>query len=373
MTEIAPPFLCLGLMSGTSLDGIDAALIETDGAEITSLGACHYRPYSDSEQALLAKALVAGRALEQRNARPGVIAEAEQLVTDCHCEAIAMLMEKSGSKNAVQLIGFHGQTVIHKPKQGLTVQIGLPQKIADRFQIPVVGDFRAADVAAGGEGAPLVPVMHLAMARRSKLPLPCAIVNIGGVANITLIAADESLTAFDCGPGNALLNDFLKIRTGEIMDRDGAIAQRGKADLSLVAKMMRDPFFDVPPPKSLDRDHFQYVQAMLEQKSLEDGAATLTAFTAEALARGLRISAAPLEKIVIAGGGAHNPAMLRAIGQRSNTQIVTADDLGWSGDFLEAQAFAYLAARTLRQLPISFPGTTGIKKPLSGGVLFQPS
>ncbi len=373
MTENIPSFLCLGLMSGTSLDGIDAALIETDGITITSLGASHYRPYSDAEQAVLAKALEEGRGLNHRNARPAAIAEAEQVVTDCHCEAIAMLMEKSSTKTTVQLIGFHGQTVLHKPKAGLTVQIGLPQKIANRFAIPVIGDFRAADVAAGGEGAPLVPVMHLAMAKRSGLPFPCAIVNIGGVANITIIDADETLTAFDCGPGNALLNDFLKSRTGEIMDRDGAAALRGTADLALVATMMQDTFFILPPPKSLDRDHFQYVREMVATKSLEDGAATLTAFTSEALARGLRFSAMPLEKIVIAGGGAHNPALLRAISQRSNAEIVTADSLGWSGDFLEAQAFAFLAARALYKRPISFPGTTGVKKPLSGGVLFQPA
>lgn len=360
----------LGLMSGTSLDGIDAAVLETNGESFKSFGPTYYRPYALEEQAVLAQALQEARGLHDRTARPGILSAAEQIVTDAHCEAIAALLRKSGP--AVNIIGFHGQTVIHRPQERMTVQIGLAQKIADRFKIPVVADFRAADIAAGGQGAPLVPVMHLALAKASGLTLPVAIVNIGGVANVTIIEADETLLAFDTGPGNALINDWLQRKTGAIMDEDGKAAFQGKIHHNILSRLLEDFYFTMEPPKSLDRDHFDYALGLIEGLSLEDGAATLSAFTAEGISRGLRFAEGNPHKVVIAGGGARNPALLSALQQRTNSEIVTAAQMNWSGDFLEAQAFAFLAVRSLRGLPLTFPGTTGVSKPLRGGALFQP-
>ncbi|MES2906302.1 MAG: anhydro-N-acetylmuramic acid kinase [Pseudomonadota bacterium] len=366
-------FTSLGLMSGTSMDGIDGAVLVTDGEMLERFGPTAYRPFSAGEQDILQAAMADAVTLKDRTARSELLKQAEQLVTDAHCELIAGLLEKArAEKMNVDVIGFHGQTVLHRPDIHLTVQLGLPQKIANRFKIGVVADFRAADVAAGGEGAPLVPVMHLALAKTAKLVLPCAVVNIGGVANVTIIAKDDLLTAFDTGPGNALLNDWLRTKTGAAMDENGATAAKGKVHDDILQKLMADDYFKRPPPKSLDRDHFRYAMALVADLSLEDGAATLTAFTAESLAIGLRITDQPIQQIVIAGGGAHNPSLLRELKKRTNASVVTADDMGWSVNFMEAQAFAFLAARSINGLPLSFPGTTGVKKPLTGGVLFQP-
>ncbi len=363
----------LGLMSGTSMDGIDGAILVSDGNSLRGFGPTYYRPYSAQEQDLLRAALAGAQSLADRTTRPGPLREAEQLVTDAHCEVIALLLERArAEKLTVEAIGFHGQTVIHRPEAGLTVQIGNAQKIADRFLLPVVADFRAADVAAGGQGAPLVPIMHLALAKSSHLPLPAAIVNIGGVANVTIIEGNKNLVAFDTGPGNALLNDFMRSRIGAEMDEGGKAARQGRVGEDILQKLLADPYFTKLPPKSLDRDHFRYVLSLIEQCSTEDGAATLTAFTAASLALGLRLASENLQKVVIAGGGAHNPSILNALKQRTNLDVVTADALGWSADFLEAQAFAFLAVRSMRGLPLTYPGTTGVAKPLTGGVLFQP-
>lgn len=364
---------CLGLMSGTSMDGIDAAVLVTDGETLRSFGPRAYRAYSAEEQALLKAAMADAVSMRDRISRSEVLKHAEQLVTDAHCEAIAGLLEKARAEKCdVDVIGFHGQTVLHKPQARLTVQLGLPQKIADRFRLSVVADFRAADVREGGEGAPLVPVFHLALVKAAKLPLPAAVVNIGGVANVTLIAPDETLAAFDTGPGNALINDWLRTKTGAAMDENGAAAAAGKVHDDILQKLLSDAYFARPPPKSLDRDHFRYALGMVADLSLEDGAATLTAFTAESLALALRRHEYAVQQIVVAGGGSHNSTLLREIKKRTNVDVVTADVMKWSADFMEAQAFAFLAARSMNGLPLSFPGTTGAPKPLTGGVLFQP-
>lgn len=363
----------LGLMSGTSMDGIDAAVLVTDGESVERFGPTAYRPFSGDEQALLQAAVAEAVFLKNRTERSVVLKHAEQLVTDSHCEIIAALIEKARAQTfTVDVIGFHGQTVLHRPKDGLTVQLGLAQKIADRFKLPVVADFRATDVAAGGEGAPLVPVMHLALAKMTQFALPVAVVNIGGVANVTLISRNEELSAFDTGPGNALLNDWMKQKSGAVMDEDGKAALKGKVDEAVLRKLLADPYFDRPPPKSLDRDYFHYALDLVKNLNMEDGAATLAAFTAESLARGLRFAEENVHKVIIAGGGAHNPALLRELKKRTNADVVTAEAVSWSSDFMEAQAFAFLAVRSMRGLPLSYPCTTGVKKPLSGGVLFQP-
>ena len=359
-----------GLMSGTSMDGVDAALIATDGEEVEAFGPTHLRAYSEEERAVLRAALAAATKLEDRSARPGVLAEAERIVTDAHAEAVeALLARQDVDAGRVQLIGFHGQTVFHAPARRLTVQIGDGAALARRLGIPVVYDFRAADVAAGGQGAPLVPIYHRALVRAAGLAGDVAVVNVGGVANVTRVAADGSLTAFDTGPGNALIDDLVRERTGEPMDRDGRLSLAGRVERQVLAELISDPWFALPPPKSLDRDAFS--RGPVARLSTADAAATLAAFTAEAIARGVAL-AGGADAIVVCGGGAHNPAILKELAAASGARITTADQHGWSVDFMEAQAFAYLAARFVAGLPSSFPETTGVPEPTIGGVLVRP-
>ena len=226
----------IGLMSGTSLDGVDVALISTDGERIAALGPRGYRPYAEVERALLRQALSDAAQLRDRAARPGALAAAERLVTAAHGEAVAGFLAEH--RMAADIIGFHGQTVLHRPERGLTVQIGAGDELARLTGIPVVYDFRAADVAAGGQGAPLVPVFHRALAAGLDRPGPLMIVNIGGVANITWLGegADEAdPIACDTGPGNALIDDFVRMRTGAAFDAGGEVAAGGTVDQAWLA------------------------------------------------------------------------------------------------------------------------------------------
>jgi len=366
--------LAIGLMSGTSQDGVDVALIDTDGETIAQFGATASRPYTEAERTLLRRATAAAENLTERTARPGIVAEAEQLINDAHGEAVETFLAANDLKpGSVAVVGFHGQTVLHRPERRLTLQIGDGAVLARRLGIAVVYDFRAADVAAGGQGAPLAPIYHRALVRRLALPAPVAVLNIGGVANVTYIDGDE-LIACDTGPGNALLDDFLRLRTGQPLDVDGRKAAAGRVDGSTIARLLQHPFFAAPPPKSLDRNDFRRLLGdALDGIGLEDGAATLTALTAAAVARiGSHLPRPPATWIV-AGGGARNPTLMRMLAERLEpARVETAHDAGWSIDSLEAQAFAYLAVRSLRGLPITFPGTTGAPRPLSGGVLAKP-
>jgi anhydro-N-acetylmuramic acid kinase len=360
-------------MSGTSLDGVDVALIESDGETIAAFGLTGYRPYSDAERALLREALAAGPALTDRIARPGVLADAERFVTDAHAEAVESFLRANRLDAAgVDVVGFHGQTVIHRPQELLTVQIGDAHALAARLAIPVAFDFRQADVAAGGQGAPIVPVFHRAIARELDRPHPIAVLNIGGVANLTYIDGDDPI-ACDTGPGNALIDDFMRARTGRPLDRDGDEAAKGQVDESLIARVLSHPFFDQSYPKSLDRNAFAFANIGLPEFSVVDGAATLSALTAAAVARMVpHLPKAPRAWIV-AGGGAHNPTLVRMLRERLKpASVETAGDVGWSADAIEAQAFAYLAVRTLRGLPLTFPTTTGAPRPLAGGSVASP-
>ena len=275
--------------------------------------------------------------------------------------------------SAIAVIGFHGQTVLHQPERRLTVQLGNGMALAARLGIPVVYDFRAADVAAGGEGAPMVPVFHRAMARMLDRMQPVGVLNLGGVANLTFVDGDSELIACDTGPGNALIDDFLRLRTGNARDNDGRAAAAGKVDEAAVARVLAHPFFARRPPKSLDRNAFRTwvaEEGELADKTTEDGAATLTAITAAAIARTVAVLPRPPASWIVAGGGTRNPTLMRMLRARlAPAAIETADAVGWSADALEAQAFAYLAVRSLRGLPISFPATTGVPRPLTGGVL----
>lgn len=365
-------YTAIGMMSGTSMDGVDIALIETDGERALRLGPVGERPYTVDERAILRAALVEALAVEDRMARPGALAQAQQVVTQAHAEALAgFLAEHAIDPAGVDVVGFHGQTVLHRPERQLTVQIGDARELAQGAGIPVVFDLRAADVAAGGEGAPLVPAWHRALAlSRSDLPRPIAVVNIGGVGNVTWLDGAAEPVACDTGPGNALLDDLMQERLGLPMDRDGAIAATGKVDPAALAALMDNPYFARPAPKSLDRNDFS--RDAVAHLATPDAAATLAAFTARTIAgsRALLPSAPVLW--VVCGGGARNPTLLRMLAEAAGTPVVTADSLGWSAGGMEAQAFAFLAVRSLLGLPVTFPGTTGVKGPLTGGVLYDP-
>jgi anhydro-N-acetylmuramic acid kinase len=358
----------LGLMSGTSLDGIDVALVETDGERVARFGPVGYRPYAEGERDLLRRALAAATALTDRAARPGVLAEAEALVTRAHAQAVEDFLEAQRlDRRDIAVVGFHGQTVLHRPERRLTVQIGEGAALARRIGVPVVFDLRAADVAAGGQGAPLVPVFHRALVTNLQRPHPVAVLNIGGVANVTYIDGAE-LIACDTGPGNALLDDFMMAKSGAPCDRDGAAAAQGQVDESWLASALAHPYFAAPPPKSLDRNAFARFDAC--GLSIANGAATLTAFTAAAVAAVVRLLPRAPRSWIVAGGGARNPTMMRMLGERlAPASVEAAQMLGWSSDAIEAQAFAYLAVRSLNGLPITFPGTTGAPRPMTGGVI----
>jgi anhydro-N-acetylmuramic acid kinase len=298
----------------------------------------------------------------------GAIAAAEGRVTCRHAEAVENFLAANGvERSSIDAVGFHGQTVLHRPKQGVTVQIGDGEALAARLGLSVVYDFRRADVLAGGEGAPVAPAFHRALVEAAGLPKPIALLNVGGVANVTVIPENGDPIACDTGPGNALLDDMMLARTGLPFDREGAAAAQGKVDASALARLLDHPYFASPPPKSLDRNQFS--SAPVGDLTVEDAAATLVAFTAESVALTLKRMGASVHRLVICGGGARNLALLTELRKRLNCQLQTADELGWSADSIEAQAFAYLAVRSLRGLPITFPTTTGVPRPLTGGVV----
>jgi len=362
----------IGLMSGTSLDGVDVALIETDGQRVKAFGPSGYRPYTEDERALLRQALTEAVNLPRRDARPGVLREAERAVTIAHAEAVAAFTAQHViSREDVDIVGFHGQTVLHRPDRKMTVQIGDATALAKAIHIPVMHDFRAADVAAGGQGAPFVPVYHRALAQSLDREGPMVVVNIGGVSNITYIDGADTLIACDTGPGNALLDDYMFRHLGQPFDHEGRTAARGAVDVAWVVRALEHPFFALPPPKSLDRNDFASLK--LSEMPPADGAATLTAFTAEAIARIVPLLPREPRSWIVAGGGARNLTMLRMLRERlAPATVESADTLGWSADAIEAQAFGYLAARGLKGLPLSYPATTGVPTPMTGGVIARP-
>ena len=362
----------LGMMSGTSMDGIDLAVIETDGKAVVRTGATAFRPYKETERSAIRAALADARHVATRSDRTEAMREAEELVTSAHVEIVRDFQTRfRDDVLPLDVIGFHGQTVFHDPSRRLTIQLGNADRLARETGVPVVTDLRIADVEAGGEGAPLVPVYHRAMAQSACRDLPLAIVNIGGVANITWIgSAENDLVAFDTGPGNALIDDCVHRRTGADMDRGGALAAMGVVDEGLVATWLANPYFERMPPKSLDRDAFTCTGA--EKLTLEDSCATLTAFTAASIAKGISVLKGGVKQLIVVGGGAHNPVLMAMLEHRCRIPVLTGDAIGWDPDFVEAQAFAYLAVRSLKGLPITFPGTTGAPEPLTAGRLARP-
>ena len=370
------PVWAMGLMSGTSMDGVDAACLLTDGEAIAAFGPSGFTPYSGRELKSLiygAQAAQAAPTAGLRDARrwPLAVRAAAATATETHARAVEALRAECAAGQAPALIGFHGQTLTHRPAEGFTLQVGAGARLAARLGVAVVSDFRSADMAAGGQGAPLVPVYHRALARRLGLEGPVAFLNIGGVANVSYIDGD-TVIAFDTGPGNALVNDWMAAAAGAHFDEGGGAALRGRADGETVAALMRDAFFDAAPPKSLDRDRFKAALGAVAGMALEDGAATLTAYTVEAAGAALRWLPQPPRRWLVCGGGRRNLAMMEGLRRRLNAEVETVEAAGLDGDMLEAQAFAYLAVRAARGLPTTFPATTGCAVPVSGGRLHRP-
>ncbi|MEG3165638.1 anhydro-N-acetylmuramic acid kinase [Sphingomonas sp. PB2P19] len=380
--------LAIGLMSGTSLDGIDAALIETDGEGQVRAIAFRGEPYSDAARAELAEATRMALTFERPRASPPIVAAGE-LITRAHVFAVHKLLAEAGVAAAdVDVMGFHGQTIAHRPDRGWTWQIGDGAAMARATGIVTVSDFRSADVAAGGQGAPLLPVYHAALA--AGLDGPVAVLNLGGVGNITFIpgglpdhlshelapepldpvSANAGLVAFDTGPANGLIDSWIEAETGARYDAGGALAAAGRVDEAVLTAMLDHPYFDMPAPKSLDRNDFTTQPA--RGLSAADGAATLTAFTAATVAEALKHLPGRPKRLLVAGGGRHNPTMLAMIAARTGLEPEPTDTLGWNGDALEAEGFAYMAVRTLKGLPISFPGTTGAPQAMAGGAIDRP-
>ncbi|MCR6632357.1 MAG: anhydro-N-acetylmuramic acid kinase [Magnetospirillum sp.] len=353
--------LALGLMSGTSLDGVDAALMVTDGIAVERLGPALTLPYAPEMRERL-RGVLGGH---------GPVAEVERDITAFHSEAVSRLLGEAGLDAAeVDVIGFHGHTILHRPEERRTWQIGDGRLLADLTGIPVVNDFRTADVLAGGQGAPLVPVFHRALA--AGIGRPVAVLNLGGVGNVTWIGEDDSLLAFDTGPGNALIDDWALTHTGKPVDEHGRLARSGRPAAERVARFAQHPFFTRTPPKSLDRDDFRHFASdLVAGLDAADGAATLTAFTARAAGLARAHFAKPATRWLVCGGGRHNPAVMAALAAEFNVPVEPVEAVGWDGDALEAQAFAYLAVRSLRGLPLTYPETTGGERPLSGGT-FHP-
>ncbi len=361
-TDMNREMTAIGLMSGTSMDGVDAAVVVTDGRNIKEMGVFHSVAYSkDFRQKL--RDMIAGRKNNEQT---------ERELTLIHAQAVADLLDKAGlAPQDVDVIGFHGQTIDHRPDEGVTVQVGDGELLARECGIDVVCDFRSADVRAGGQGAPLVPLFHAALAR--DLPKSLAILNIGGVANVTYIGgrSEEDIIAFDTGPGNAMIDDWVYQHTGQNYDENGRIAASGKVNEDILQELLSNPYFDIKPPKSLDRNHFS--ANAVRNLSLEDGAATLTAFTAETVAYGLKYFSEVPQKWYICGGGRKNPQLMQELSSRIKTTAEPAENIGLNGDAMEAQAFAFLAVRSRYGLNLSLPSTTGVSSSSVTGGVFCPA
>jgi anhydro-N-acetylmuramic acid kinase len=346
-------------MSGTSLDGIDVALLRTDGEVRIEPGPWATYPYAPALREPL-RGVLGGEA---------PVAEVERMLTLAHADAIRQFRaEHDLEAAAIDLIGFHGHTILHRPWEHRTCQIGDGALLARETGIPVVNDFRSADMAEGGQGAPLASLFHAARARGLEKPL--AVLNLGGVANVTWIGpgapgSGETIIAFDTGPANAPIDDWVRRHTGEAMDRDGRLARAGKPDRAMLAALLDHAYFAKAPPKSLDREDFHW--RMVERLDAADGAATLTLFTAAAVAVALRHLPAPPRRWLVTGGGRHNPVVMAALADALKAPVEPVEAVGWQGDALEAQAFAWLAVRSVRGLPLSLPSTTGVRRPLTGG------
>jgi anhydro-N-acetylmuramic acid kinase len=366
----------LGFMTGTSLDAVDMAVLETDGEEITGLGPAGEKKLDPGVRGLLEAAIVDALKLREGDPTPPSFERAAAAVAAEHVAAgEAFMAEHRLLPTDLDVIGLQGQTVLHAPPgpgrpAGRTIQLIDAPAVAAALGVPVVYDLRQDDIAAGGQGAPLAPVYHAALVRYSNLHIPTAVLNLGGVANLTLVRSDGELEAFDTGPGVGLIDLLVQERTDRRLDEDGALARAGAVQDRILNAYLSHPYFQQRGPKSLDRFDFRLDKVV--SLSLENAAATLTAFTAEAVWRGLQAASEVPLRLVVTGGGRRNPALMDAIRERVAVPVLTAEDVDWRGDSIEAEAFAYLAARAMLNLPISFPGTTGVPAPMSGGRFALP-
>ncbi|MGI4955495.1 MAG: anhydro-N-acetylmuramic acid kinase [Janthinobacterium lividum] len=367
------PVWAIGLMTGTVLDGmIDIALIRTDGEAVQGFGPWTLAPYPPETRALLAEALDTALRWQFQGPEPAIFAAAEAALTRGQSAAVTEFLAQHAIPAAdVAVIGFHGQTVLHHPPRaggtGRTRQLGDGALMAALTGIDVVHDFRSADVAAGGQGAPLSPIYHAALLASLDDAAGTAVLNLGGVANVSWRGADGAVVGFDTGPANAPINDWVQRHTGVGMDRDGALALSGQVDEPRLARLLEHPWLRRAYPKSLDR--FDFAASMADGLSLADGAATLTAFTAACVGLALDLLPQRPTRLVVCGGGRRNPAIMAALRSRAGATPVDADTLGWRGDAIEAECFALLAVRRLRGLPISYPTTTGVPAAMPGGRL----
>jgi anhydro-N-acetylmuramic acid kinase len=359
------PVWALGAMSGTSLDGVDGAMVLTDGISVLEFGPTAYRPYTQQERAIL-------RAGFGQWPGDGAVAAAAEVVETAHAELLSRF-------KGAEIVGFHGQTLAHDPRGRGTHQAGNGALLARVLGLPVVWDFRSSDVQMGGQGAPLAPFFHFACAKFAGEDLPVAILNLGGVGNITWIDPRQSgpeaygaLMAFDTGPANAPVNDFMETRLGLALDSDGALAASGQVDETVVADFLRHPYFYKMPPKSLDRNDFSDLSAAVSSLSNADGAATLTACAAAAVAKGAEHFPTPVSRLLVTGGGRLNAALMEQLARRMSCEVQPIEAAGLNGDMLEAQAFAYLAVRVARGLPTSAPMTTGVPTTVGGGQISRP-
>lgn len=365
------PIWAIGLMTGTVLDGnIDIAMLRTDGETIAEFGPYTLAPYQRSVRDLLERALAEAREWNFGGLEPGVFRTAEDVITRAQSSAVKTFVEKQGRKlSDIGVVGFHGQSVLHraptKRRIGATRQLGDGKLMHQELGIPVVWDFRSADVAAGGQGAPLAAVYHQALLRSIGAGPEAAVLNLGGVANITWWDGADGVVAFDAGPANAPTNDWIKAHGLGEMDVDGKLAASGTVNEERLAELLEHSYMTAPYPKSLDR--FGFTQEMAEGLSPADGAATLAAFTAAAVGKALDLLPQRPTKLIICGGGRKNPTIMRMLGERAGVEAVAAETVGWRGDAVEAELFAFLAVRALRGLPISFPSTTGVPQPMTGG------
>lgn len=358
-------YTALGLMSGTSLDGVDVAVIETDGERVHAFGSSLTVPYTRTQRQTLTDATQAALTWNFNGPAPNVFAEAEDALDEAHRTAIRAL-----DVGVVDLIGYHGQTLLHRPDRLKTLQLGRGQGLADAFSCPVVFDFRTADVAAGGQGAPLAPIYHQALVELAALPGTSAILNLGGVGNVTLVTSND-LLASDTGPANGPLDSFLE-RRGVSMDRDGDISRDGAPDFAQVERWLNGRFFQRQWPKSADRYDFD-VTGDLGESSLVGGAATLCAFTALAASQTIGQMGVAPDRVIVCGGGRRNPTIMTMLQLELGCPVMPAEAVGWDSDAIEAQAFAYLAVRVLRGLPNSFPTTTAVPQPTVGGRIASPT
>ena len=365
----------LGFMTGTSLDGVDMAVLETDGEAKLIFGPWAEMPMPAKTRSLLEATIKAALVWPRGEAEPAIFDEARQAIVDCHFQAASeFLAQNSMSFADFDALGVHGQTVLHERPQGgipgRTIQLFDGQAFADLTGVPVVCDFRTADVAAGGEGAPLAPVYHRALVKNAGINLPLVVVNLGGVANISVMD-DNGITALDTGPANGLMDQWMRQHGRGDYDHEGRIAASGQVDMDIVADYMAHHYFMTPAPKSLDR--YDFTLQAISNLSFEDGLATLSAFTVQSLLAGISLAGVTPETVVLAGGGRHNAHLVRQITNAlAPVRVMLAEALDWRGGAIEAEAFAYMAVRSLKGLPISFPGTTGIKMPLTGGVVSYP-